>query len=147
MPICNIVTQQISKMSDDCFRWSRKGIDLINDGQKPTSTALSVHSSVLLRCYTLLCTLEGVAVDGSFTCVVHKSPDEAADRVRVTPSYTLESPYLHYQEMEWPCDHVVATIRAVSTLVGLPQYQNVRTTGGLTRSGTSTCNERRTQGS
>ncbi len=46
-PICDIVRDVIKKMSDDRFHRGRKAIELINDGQKLTSYALSAHSSIV----------------------------------------------------------------------------------------------------
>ncbi len=63
--------------------------------------------------------------DSSFTCVVRRSPDKAAHRVCVTPSYKVECPCRHDEKMLRSCDHAVATIKAESTLVGLPKCQDV----------------------
>eukprot|EP00171_Calliarthron_tuberculosum_P002502 IDg2502t1 len=79
----------------------------------------------VLRSVVPLCEPEQVSVDGSFTCVVRRSADQAGYRVRVTPSYAVECPCRHYEEMLRPCDHAVLAIRRASTLVGLTQYQDV----------------------
>ncbi len=36
-----------------------------------------------------------------------------------------ECPYRHYEELMRLCSHAVAAIKAASTLVELPQYQDV----------------------
>lgn len=87
--------------------------------------AFSAHSSVVQRFSTLLCKPEQVAVDGSFSCVVCRSPYQAGYRVRVTPAYAVECPCNHYEEMLRPCDHAVAVIKKASTLAGLPHYQDL----------------------
>ncbi len=46
-------------------------------------------------------------------------------RVRVTPSYAVECPCRHYEELMWLCRHAVPAVKAASTLVKLPQYQDV----------------------
>ncbi len=131
MPICDIVTKLIGKMSDDRFRRSRKAIGLIEDGHKLTSRAFSALYSYVLRSNNLQCEREKVAMDGKFTCIERRSPDKAAYRVRMTPSYTVECPCRHYEKMLRPCDHAAAAVKAAST------------TGGSTRSGTSRRSERR----
>ncbi len=43
----------------------------------------------------------------------------------MTPGYAVECPYRHYEEPMRPRSHAVAAIKAASTLVKLPQYQDV----------------------
>ncbi len=54
--------------------------------------------------------------------MVKRKPDY---RVRVTSSYAVEYPCRHYEELMRLCRHAFAAIKVASTLVGLPQYQNV----------------------
>ncbi len=43
----------------------------------------------------------------------------------MTPSYAVECPCRHYEELMRPCRHAVAAVKVASTLMNLPQYQNV----------------------
>ncbi len=52
-------------------------------------------------------------------------PGKTEYRVRVTPSYAVECSCRHYEERMRPCSHAVAAIKVASTLMNLPQYQNV----------------------
>ncbi len=94
-PICDIVRQLIKKMSDDRFHRGRKVSELINNGQKLTSYALSAHTSIVRDSNALLCDPEVMAADGSFICVVRWGPGKTDYRVRVTPSYLVECPSRH----------------------------------------------------
>ncbi len=112
-------------MSDDRFRRGRHGHYLIKNGQKLTPYALSEHSSIVSGSNAFLCDSEEVAADGSFTCIVRRGPGKTDYRVRVTRSYAVECPCRHYEELMRPCSHAIAAIKVASTVVGLPQYQNV----------------------
>ncbi len=43
----------------------------------------------------------------------------------MTPRHAVECPCRHYEELMRPYSHAVAAIKAASTLVELPQYQDV----------------------
>ncbi len=124
-PICDVIADLIGKMCDDRFHRRRNAIELMNNGHKLTTRALAAHSSTVTASTTLLCEPEEIAPDGSFTCIVRRSSGKTSYRVRVTPTYSVECPCRHYEEMLRPCDHAVAAIRLASTTVGLSQYQDV----------------------
>ncbi len=112
-------------MGDNRFYRGRKAIEFIENGQKLTSYALSAHSSIVCGSNAYLCDPEEVDANGNFTCTVRRGPGKTDYRVRVTPSYAVECPCRHYEELMRPCSHAVAGIKAASTLVKLPQYQDV----------------------
>ncbi len=112
-------------MSDDRFYWGRKAIEFIENGQKLTSYTLSAHSSTVCGSNAYLYDPEEVDANGNFICSVRRGPGQTDCRVRLTPSYAVECPCRHYEELMRPCSHAAAAIKAASTLVKLPQYQDV----------------------
>ncbi len=80
------------EMSDDRIRQGPKATELIKNGRKLNSYALSVHSTVLMCSNTLLCEPEEVAARGSSACTARRSAEEAPCRVRVSPSCVVECP-------------------------------------------------------
>ncbi len=63
--------------------------------------------------------------DGSFSCIVRRGPEKPDYRVRVTPSYAMECPCRHYEELMRSCRQGIAAIKVALSMVGLAQYQNV----------------------
>ncbi len=90
-------------MSDDRFYRGRKSIEFIENGQILTSYALSAHLSIVCGSNAYLCDPEGVDVNGNFTFTVRRGPGQTDYRVRVTPSYAVECPCRHYEELMRPC--------------------------------------------
>ncbi len=90
-------------MSNDRFYRGRKAVEFIENGHKLTSYALSAHSSIVCGSNEYLCDHEGADANGNFTCTVRRGPGKTDYRVRVAPSYAVECPCRHYEELMQRC--------------------------------------------
>ncbi len=99
-------------MGDDFLYRGRKAIEVIKNGQKLTSHALSSHSSIVCGSNAYLCDLEEVDAKGNFTCTLRRGPEKPDYRVHVPPSYAVECPCRHFEKLMRPWSFVVAVIKA-----------------------------------